>query len=539
MTTNRHINDLCSWRRVVNILLFVCVAAWSSSTFAINVEKWKQYRVEFNNPSWSGNPFDLEFTAVFKHTASGKTLRQFGFYAENNTWKIYFMPDQEGEWTYTTFSTDPELNNKTGSFNCIKSNLKGKLVSAGNRWQYENGESAFPIVSSSLAYLRGTTLNGGIRTFIDWLDQSGINLLHPGQLFYFKTTDVNVGGPDSLPYKVNQHPVTFNMTFWDRMNSHFDYLRDKNMGHYIMFYSDDSHSPLLGGIKEGSNGTISAIEERLFKYTIARFGAYPMVVWDSGIDISEYRSNTWIDNFVAWMRANDPWEHPVSSRSGGGSGGKQSSIATYWSDGVGTMPGYDTFYKRWNSRSVPTMFTDRFREDGSRGNFNRTKIREAVWQNMLTGATGLIISANNNAGYLGADYKTDFKAAPEVGYAQQFFKSTIINKGGLTPQQALVDNTSFNWCSAVNGLEYVVYMRPGNNGTVNLNLSNANGPMNAFWYDPTDGSTNSINGIVGGNTVQLDHPGSNSLGNNDWVLYVTTGTGNDTIPPETPILDVK
>jgi hypothetical protein len=77
------------------------------------VPKWKRYEVTLSNPAWNGNPFDVELVGEFRNEASGRVLKQFGFYAGNNTWKIYFMPDELGEWSHETHSPDSDLDGKT------------------------------------------------------------------------------------------------------------------------------------------------------------------------------------------------------------------------------------------------------------------------------------------------------------------------------------------------------------------------------------------------------------------------------------------
>src|SRR3990172_7754199 len=239
---------------------------------------------------------------------------------------------------------------------------------------------------------------------------------------------------------------------WDRLNSHYDMLRDRGMGFYIMFYSDDQDSPDRFGITEKSKE-----EMRLFRYVIARFSAYPIVVWDTGIDIQETRSNAWIDWFADWFQENDPWQHPVSSRTGGGSGGKFPDQATYYSDGTSTLPPHQTVVNTWKDQNVPLAFTDRWRENYSRGNFNRDKIRRAAWEVGLVGGSALYVGGNENQGYLAQDYAQDFEAAPDLGIRSDFFLERIADFNGLEPQDEVLVSGDQAILSASVGREYVVY----------------------------------------------------------------------------------
>ncbi len=477
---------------------------------AAEVGRWQRYEVAFNNPSWSGNPFDLELVGIFTHVGTGRTVTQLGFYAGNNVWKIYFMPDELGAWSYVTASPDPELDGKSGSFDCVASDLPGKLVGDGNRWgMSSSGDYVSPIMIPTKEWFKGTSTADGIDDFMDWADHTVGAMLIGTTLVYF-------GGPQpGVPYINGQEGETFNIPMWDRLNSHYDYLRDHGMGLYIMFYADDEDAPSKNGI-----GPNSAEEMRLFRYAIARFSAYPIVIWDTGIDIGETRSNSWIDWFAGWFRINDPWDHPVSSRTGGGSGGKFPAGATYYSDGFSTLPSNSAAINAWESRSVPTAYTDRWREDYTRGNFDRDGIRRAVWEVGLVGGPAIYVGGNENSGYLGLTYGSDFKAAPDVGCREYFFRKKIDNFGKLMPTPNLVTTGGNTVLVADPGKEYVAYNFSG--GNIGINLSGVNGTVDVEWFNPRTGDLVKGSSIQGGGNKVFSPPFAG-----DVVLHLTANTTNN------------
>lgn len=84
------------------------------------IKKYAIFEVSFT-ASYEGNPFkDVSLTAVFRRNADTDTpsVTVHGFYDGNNTWRIRFMPQEEGEWTYVTDSSLAVLNGQTGSFIC-------------------------------------------------------------------------------------------------------------------------------------------------------------------------------------------------------------------------------------------------------------------------------------------------------------------------------------------------------------------------------------------------------------------------------------
>ncbi len=84
---------------------------------ARTVEQWGMYEAAVKGPS-GGNPFvDVEFGARFRNGATEKVVD--GFYDGEGAYRMRFMPESQGEWSYQTVSNAPELTGLTGSFKCV------------------------------------------------------------------------------------------------------------------------------------------------------------------------------------------------------------------------------------------------------------------------------------------------------------------------------------------------------------------------------------------------------------------------------------
>ena len=477
-----------------SLAFFACI----TDTQAVNIGKWKRFDVSYHNSSWSGNPYDLNFTGTFTHATSGRTLTQFGFYAGDNTWKLYFMPDELGNWTFTTSSSDPDLNNKSGSFTCVSSGLPGKLIAQGKRWKNSDGKFVSPIMLPSGPYIRGNSL-GITSAFVNWAKNTAGAQIIGTTLLNFKGDKNYTHSQEDRMYLDSAEGVEFYQPSWDRSNLFYDYLRDSEMGHYILIFSDDGSNPNKHGITANS-----AAELRLFKYLVARFAPYPMVIWDSGIDIGETRDNSWINNFVAWFHDNDPWKHPIASRTGGGSGGIHPAEADYYSDGFKDTAFYNNFINAWNKRSVPTAYTDRWRENGSRGG-PPDDLRKSVWESAVAGGQALYITANEDFGYLEDTYATDLEVAPQLGYRTKFIDTQINNFGQLNPANELILSGSNVRLAANPGEEYLVYL--GSGGSTKIDLSGA--PSVSFeivWLNPKTGIVQTSSNVNGGGSTTFTSP---------------------------------
>ncbi|HXS68453.1 MAG TPA: DUF5060 domain-containing protein [Candidatus Polarisedimenticolia bacterium] len=104
-----------------SILKYLCASGLAAllgaaNLFAANktVEQWGLFEVALNGPT-NGNPFlDVKFSAKF--TQGDSTIEANGFYDGDGIYRVRFMPDKQGEWRYTTESSSPELNGKSGEF---------------------------------------------------------------------------------------------------------------------------------------------------------------------------------------------------------------------------------------------------------------------------------------------------------------------------------------------------------------------------------------------------------------------------------------
>ncbi len=106
----------------------------------MNTEQWGIFELTLEGPK-KGNPFkDIQLSATFKKGSISKKID--GFYDGNGIYKVRFMPDKMGQWSYTTKSNSKELNNHKGSFKCIapsKSNHGPVRVRNTFHFAYEDG----------------------------------------------------------------------------------------------------------------------------------------------------------------------------------------------------------------------------------------------------------------------------------------------------------------------------------------------------------------------------------------------------------------
>jgi hypothetical protein len=98
------------------ILPLICHAAGAkSAAYAAHVEQWGMQEVSLRSSIAYNNPFsDVQLQAEF--TSDGKSILVKGFYDGDQTWRVRFMPEARGCWTFKTTSNDAELNHQQGQF---------------------------------------------------------------------------------------------------------------------------------------------------------------------------------------------------------------------------------------------------------------------------------------------------------------------------------------------------------------------------------------------------------------------------------------
>jgi hypothetical protein len=499
------------------LTLILSIFVLSLPASAETVGKWQRFATTYANTTWEGNPFDVAFQGEFT-SPSGRKLTHWGFYAGGDEWSLYFMPDEVGAWRYETRSPDPELDGKVGKFECVPSGLPGKLETAGTGWRLSDSEGDAPILwnppTSDGAHwaFRGRAADDPtVVKALKFADEVvGARVIGFHELFVVSTGWAKDWPQDSLPYVGGREGDEFYLPFWNRLNEKLDAVRERGMGHYIMIYGDDEMKPDRYGVTPSS-----LAEKRYFRYLAARLAPYPIVLWDTGIDIGEYRSNQWIEGFAVWFNENDPWGHPTGSRAGGGSGGTLPPSATYYSVGGAGLPGRSEFLGHL-ALKVPTAHTDHWRPFINRGDWSQEKIRAAVWHGALAGGQAVFPDYNQGP----VDQAEVRIGSAYIGHATRFFRNELQGDiRDLKPSDHLIVAGEEAILAANPGIEYVLYDRNG--GEVTLDLQDLANRMSARWHNPKTGESTRADAVLSGTKATFSAPSKGPA--MDWVLHITAG----------------
>lgn len=520
----KHIQSLrqCGFLIVLSFLFSVIftIQAFGADT----VGKWRRYVVTLPNSSYSGNPFELEVDATFTHTQSGTTISIPGFYAGNNQWKIAFMPTKLGTWTYQTSSSDSNLNGVSGSVNAIASGHPGMLKASPSnpkKWKFTDGPYVLPIGLLFSVFLESASTSQFTQA-ADFLKNSV-----GGNLFNFRLTNKAFTG--------NYQNHQFDLTLWDRLDQRMEILTQRGLGVMIMPYTDDSGKPPWGAQ--------SNTEKLLIRYMVARLASFPIVMFNTGIDINEYRNGSWINWYGQQVQSLDPYGHPISSRHGGGSGNNVMSTQTYDSRGASTAK-INELLGFFNNANVPVAVDDNWGEQFTRGNFSPSDIRRAFWKCVIRGGLGSHVRDNTKTDFSGANdpdawfHYSNMSSKLESEQWLKLINPFIENDlgdtfGNMVPESPLVTNGYAMSDSSRSKILYFLMGKndkfdSGNGGAVTVKLSGLSQSYLASWFDPRSGNKTSLGTLSGGQNHSLVPPSSD-----DWVLLLVAA-GQDQDPPATP-----
>lgn len=273
------------------------------------VEQWDIFELTLKGPS-AGNPFiGIEFSAVFEN--GGRQLEPEGFYDGDGAFKVRFMPDAQGTWTYRTKSNRRELDGQQGQFVCTATapgNHGPVRVRNQYHFAYADGTPFFPFGTTIYEWpfqteeLKKQTL--------ETLQQSPFNkarflLIPPWKEHY-------VTGPGKLerfPFlgssRDNWDFSRFDPEYFRQLEWCVSRFRDLGVeADLILFHPYDEG-------KWGFDRMDAATNDRYVRYVIARFGAYRNVWWCLANENSfmKYLTDADWDRLFQIVRDRDPYSH--------------------------------------------------------------------------------------------------------------------------------------------------------------------------------------------------------------------------------------
>ncbi len=290
------------------------------------IERWGVFEARFAGPA-------AEVAFVARFTRGDRVVVQVpGFHDGGGTHVVRFSPDVEGEWTFTTASSAPELDGRAGTFRCVAPSPgnHGPVGVAGTfHFAHVDGTPFRPV---------GTTVYNWVhqpedryRETLQAVAGAGFNKL---RFLVFPQGGDHVGHvPDAFPFAKDGDTwdvSRIDVTFFRKIDCAVrDLLEAGVQADVILFH------PYDGG-QFGLDGLSAEEDEIYLRHLVARLSAYRNVWWSlaNEYDILERPDERWdgvfrtlqridpharlrsIHNWIRLYDHNKPWVTHVSLQNG-------------------------------------------------------------------------------------------------------------------------------------------------------------------------------------------------------------------------------
>jgi hypothetical protein len=271
---------------------------------AAPVPRWDIFEVALKGPA-NGNPFlDVRLQAEFRY--QHRAVKVDGFYDGGGVYRVRFMPDTVGEWTYTTSSNARELDGQSGKFECTAAagpNHGPVRVARTTHFAYEDGTPYVPIGTTSYAWAHQTEALE--RQTLETLRTSPFNKMR--MCVFPKHYVYNANEPRYYVFPRSADGVNDYTRFSPEFFRHFEGLvaglRDLGIeADLILFHPYD---------RWGYARMPAEVDDRYLRYVVARLAAYRNVWWSMANEFDFMKEKTMADwdRFFKIVQESDPYAH--------------------------------------------------------------------------------------------------------------------------------------------------------------------------------------------------------------------------------------
>jgi hypothetical protein len=502
-------------------LLGLCVST------AANVPRWQPHDFAFTSKAKPQNPFMSTFSATVKGP-DGKEFTTPGFFDGSGVWKVRLAPFTEGKWSIVTKSDIADLNGQRADLNCVANSnprVHGPLrvdkqhphhfvFEDGTRfylqgyeydwlWALDTGKNGVPTIKQSLDLI----LNHGFNYVI-------LNAYaHDTSWRKGKTGPDDFGPPPLYAWEgSNQQPdhTRMNLSYWQHYDQVIEALHQRGMqAHlFIKVYNKQVKWPNRN----------SPEEDLYFRWLIARYAAYPNVIWDFSKESYNEKDKEYLKNRLQFIRANDPYRRLLTVHDDDVpyDSGQYDALLDFHTDQAHKEI-HNTIVKQWQRKAWPVANVETAYEQGSGGPEDKTYKIAHTPEETLRQAWEVVMGGGYMAyyyTYTAWDVVRPLDVPPGYAYFKHFgdfWRATEYWK--LEPSDKLVTQ---GWCLANPGREYIVFQIPPKPFVLDINGSAV--PLKAEWFNPQTGKRTSA-GLLGNGTANLTPPAD--WGNAPAVLHVT------------------
>jgi hypothetical protein len=247
--------------------------------------RWDVFEIEVDGPS-HGNPFvDVDLGATFSD--GDRELRVGGFYDGGGTYRIRFMPDSEGTWTFVTSSTARSLDRLSGRFVCTPAadGRHGPVrVADGHHFAHADGTRYVPLGTTAYAWThQPERLRAATRRTLAAGTFTKVRMCLLPKWYLYNTDE-----PELYPFPGSAESgwdtTRFDPRFFRRFEDEVRALRELGIeADVILFHPYD---------RWGFSDLGRDVDDRLTRYAVRRLSALSNVWWSMANEYDMVRTKT-------------------------------------------------------------------------------------------------------------------------------------------------------------------------------------------------------------------------------------------------------
>ena len=277
----------------------------------MQVERWGRFELRITSATIYENPFlDVGIRARFVHNGNEHWVD--GFYDGDQSWVVRYMPDQLGEYTFTTSSDDQEFDGRTGSFVAVEpgpGNHGPVRVSGREHFSYADGTPYFALGTTIYAWFyRPEEIR---RQTLASLEKHGFTkarmLVFPKHIKGLEGVNLSYD-PPGYPYDGEPNAFDFSRflpEYFQEYERRIDELSAIGVqADVILFHQYDSG---MWGLDQLND------DEALhyLRYMLARLGSFRNVWWSLANEYNILQRSRWRDwdAIGTYLMENDPYGH--------------------------------------------------------------------------------------------------------------------------------------------------------------------------------------------------------------------------------------
>jgi hypothetical protein len=486
----------------------------TAASTPIEVLRWEPHDFGFSCSSVEGNPFNVAFSAEVAGPG-GVKLNVPGFYDGNGTWKLRISAATEGAWSFVTHSDVADLNGKGGAFVSVANHSlteHGSLhvnLEHPHQLVFEDGTRFFPM-GYECDWLWALDTNDPklkvLNPFLDRLAANGFNFVVLNAFAQDtswrrgKTGADDFGPPPLYAWEgTNDQPdhSRFNLAYWQHYDRVIEALYQHGMGAHILMKVYNKQ------VKWPANG--SPEDDLYYRWLIARYSAYPNVVWDLAKEAQYEKNLDYKMGRLRFVRTNDSYHRllTVHDDKANYDKGAYDDLVDFRSDQQNS-DWRETMLAHLAQRTWPVSNIEYGYEHGPLGANDKTynvaqsaeEVCRRAWEIVLAGG-----SVGYYYTYTAWDVIRPQDTPPGYAYfkhLREFFETT-----GYWRMTSVNGVSSDGYCLADPGHEYIIFLNAAKPFT--SKLEGLTQPLKAQWYRPFTGQWKAA-GTLSNGTTELKPP---------------------------------